>query len=120
LNADEVFALKDKGYNPMDFYQRQPELRLAIDQIASGYFSNGDAGRFRPIVESLLAHDEYLLLADYPSYVACQNRVDAAYQDTELWTRMSILNTARCGFFSSDRTIRQYCEDIWKVKPLKI
>lgn len=119
LTADEVFALKETHYNPLDYYQQHAELREAIDQIAAGYFSNDDPARFHPLVGSLLQHDEYLLLADYPSYVACQDRVDAAYRDAEQWTRMSILNTARCGFFSSDRSMIQYCEDIWKVKPIQ-
>lgn len=119
LTTEEVFALKDNHYNPRAYYQQHPELKQAIDQIASGYFSPYDTGLFQAISYSLLNHDEYLLLADYAAYVACQDDVDAAYRDVEGWSRMSILNAARCGFFSSDRSMTQYCEDIWKVKPLK-
>jgi hypothetical protein len=75
---------------------------------------------FRPLVDSLLHHDEYLLLADYGSYIDCQDQVSLAYADRETWARRSILNTARCGFFSSDRTIREYCEQIWNVQPLPV
>jgi starch phosphorylase len=120
LTVDKVFALKDGGYNPMDYYNATPELKRAIDRIASGYFSNGDQGLFKPLVDSLLYHDEYLLLADYQSYIECQDRAAQAYLDQEYWTRMSILNVARCGFFSSDRSMRQYSEDIWDVNPVKV
>lgn len=119
LTTEEVFALKDNHYNPRAYYQQHPELKQAIDQIAAGYFSRQDPGLFQPLTNALLNHDEYLLLADYPAYVACQDDVDAAYRDVEGWSRMSILNAARSGFFSSDRSMIQYCEDIWKVKPLK-
>jgi starch phosphorylase len=120
LTADEVFQLKENGYKPMDYYITNPHLRAAIDRIASGYFSNGNPKLFQPIVESLLYHDEYLLLADYQSYIECQDRVEAAYRDEETWTQMAILNTARCGFFSSDRTMQQYLDDIWQVDPITI
>jgi starch phosphorylase len=120
LTADEVLALKAEGYDPMTYYQREPELKQAIDSIAAGDYSGGDRGLFEPLVASLLAHDEYLLLADYASYVACQDRVAQAYRDPETWTRMSILNAARCGFFSSDRTILEYDEQIWQVPPLPV
>ena len=120
LTADEVIALKAEGYDPMAYYQREPELKQAIDCIAAGDFANGDRGLFEPLVASLLAHDEYLLLADYASYMDCQDRVAQAYRDPETWTKMSILNAARCGFFSSDRTIREYNEQIWHVSPLPV
>jgi starch phosphorylase len=120
LTATEVFDQKARGYNPQDYYHRHAELERAIDQIASGQFSNGDIGLFQPLVNSLLNYDVYLLLVDYPSYVACQDEIDQAYQDQEAWTRKSILNVARCGFFSSDRAVRQYCEDIWKAEPLRV
>jgi len=119
LTTEQVFALEENGYRPVDYYQRHPELRRAIDLIASGYFSNGDQSVFRPLIDSLLYHDEYLLLADYPSYIEAQDQVEAVYRDQERWAKMSILNTARSGFFSSDRSMRQYCEEIWHVKPLK-
>jgi starch phosphorylase len=118
LTSDQVFALKESGYNPIEYYNGNPELRAAIGRISSGYFSNGNPKLFQPIVDSLLYHDEYLLLADYQSYIECQDRAETLYRDQETWTRMAILNTARCGFFSSDRTMQQYLDDIWKAVPL--
>jgi starch phosphorylase len=120
LTADEVQALPARGYRPRDFYEANAELREAIDQIASGFFSRGDPRLFQPLVASLLDHDPFLLLADYASYVACQDRVGRAFRDTEAWTRMSILNTARTGKFSSDRAIREYCRDIWNIQPVPV
>jgi len=120
LTAKEVFALKERGYHPLDYYRQDAELKAVIDRIAAGHFSHGNPDLFKPIVDSLLGHDEYLLLADYQAYIDCQDRVDVAYQDVENWTRMSILNVARSGFFSSDRTIHQYAQDIWRVKSLRV
>ena len=118
LTAGEVEGLWANGYNPRHIYQSNPELREAIDLIADGAFSGGDRELFRPLVESLLNHDPYLLLADYQAYVDCQQRVNDAYRDRANWTRMSILNCARVGRFSSDRSIREYCRDIWHASPL--
>lgn len=120
LTDEEVSALKARGYNPWDYYNTNAELRQIIDSIASGYFSPGLPDLFKPIVESLLHKDEYMLLADYQSYVDCQEQVATAYRDQENWTQMSILNTARTGKFSSDRTIQEYCQEIWKAEPVKI
>ncbi|MBN1886355.1 MAG: glycogen/starch/alpha-glucan phosphorylase [Thermoflexales bacterium] len=120
LTAAEAAALKENGYRPSEYYHRYPELKQAIGRIASGHFSNGDAELFQPVVDSLLLHDEYLVLADYPSYIERQDEAALAYRDQAAWTHKSILNTARCGFFSSDRAIQQYCQDIWKAKPLKV
>jgi starch phosphorylase len=120
LAVEEVMQLKTRGYDPRYYYESHAELREAVDRIAAGHFSRGDGNLFKPLVDSLLQHDEYLVLADYPSYVACQDRVSAAYRDPKSWTRMSILNTARSGKFSSDRSIRDYCERIWKVKPVPV
>jgi starch phosphorylase len=120
LTAEEVFAVKQRGHNPRDFYDANEDLKDVIDRVASGRFSDGDKELFRPIIDSLLEHDEYLLLVDFQSYVDSCEQAAKAYADQDGWTRMSILNTARCGFFSSDRSMRQYCEDIWGVKPLKI
>jgi starch phosphorylase len=118
--VEEVTQLKARGYNPREFYESHIELREAVDRIASGHFSRGDGGLFKPLVDSLLQHDEYLVLADYPSYVDCQDQTSQAYRDRPRWSRMSILNTARSGKFSSDRSIRDYCERIWKVKPVPV
>lgn len=120
LTVDQVYDLRAKGYNPRAYYEANKELRLAIDQIASGRFADDDPGLFEPIVRSLLDRDEFMVLADYEAYVACQDEVDHAFRDGDGWTRMSILNAARCGFFSSDRAMQQYIDDIWKVQPLRI
>jgi len=116
----EVMELKAKGYHPRRFYESDNELREAIDRIAAGHFSRGDEGLFKPLVDALIHADEYMLMADFESYVDCQDRVGAVFRDRPLWTRMSILNTARSGKFSSDRSIRDYCERIWKVRPVRV
>jgi starch phosphorylase len=118
LTADEVEHLKSQGYRPEDYYHRNDTLREVLDQIRSGFFSHGDRELFKPLVDSVLYDDQYLLLADYQSYVNCQDEVGRAFLDPVRWTRMSILNTARMGKFSSDRSIRDYNEKIWKVQPL--
>jgi starch phosphorylase len=118
LTAQEVGQLKASGYNPRSIYEANPALREAIDLIDCGFFSNGDRELFRPLVESLLNRDDYMLLADYQAYVDCQQRVSEAYREQKNWTRMSILNSARVGRFSSDRSIREYCRDIWNVSPI--
>jgi starch phosphorylase len=118
LTADEVERRKTGGYAPRSIYDSNPELRDVIDLIDSGFFSEGHRELFHPLIESLLTRDDYMLLADYQAYVECQQRVSDAYSDQEKWTRMSILNTARVGRFSSDRSIREYCRDIWKVQPI--
>ena len=115
-----MFALKETGHKPREHYETNAELRQVVDSLALGQFSGGDRELFRPIVHSLLEHDEYLLLADFQSYIECCERAAEAYRDQDRWTTMSILNTARCGFFSSDRSMRQYCEDIWGVKPVAV
>jgi len=120
LTADEVAALQHNGYRPMDFYHADPELRGVVERIRSGYFSKGDGELFKPLVDSLLFHDPFMVLADFGSYAAAQSKVDEAYRDPERWTRMSILNTARMGTFSSDRAIHEYCRDIWGVTPVPI
>jgi len=120
LTVEDVVKLKARGYNPRDNYESNVDLREAIDQIASGRFSRGDGSLFKPLVDSLLQHDDYLVLADYQSYVACQERVSEAFRDQKNWTRMSILNAARSGKFSSDRSIRDYSEQIWKVKSVPV
>jgi starch phosphorylase len=120
LTTPEVEASKREGYNPRAFYESNASLREAIDALSSGEFSRGDRNLFAPLVGSLLNGDEYMLLADYQSYIDCQDRVSLAYRNQEEWTRMSILNVARIGKFSSDRAIRDYCADIWKTWPVKI
>ncbi len=120
LTTPEVAQLKAQGYRPQDYYQSNAELKAAIDQIASGYFSKGDRDLFKPLIHSLKNQDDYLLFADYQSYIDCQKHVSHAYQDTQTWTKMSILNAARIGYFSSDRAIQDYSRDIWHVQPVPI
>ncbi len=120
LTAPEVQALKASGYRPTDYYHCNAELRAAIGLIADGFFSHGDRNLFRPLVDHLLNQDDYLLLADYQAYVDCQDEVDRAYRDRDHWTRMSMLNVARVGGFSSDRVIGEYCRDIWNVGPVTV
>lgn len=118
LTTEQVAELKAGGYQPRRYYESNPELREALDLIASGHFSNGDRNLFRPLVDSLLERDDYLVLADFQAYLECQDRVGAAYRNQKEWTRMAILNVARMGRFSSDRSIREYSSNIWHAKPL--
>ncbi len=121
LTVPEVRALKRAGYNPWDWYRGNPDLKAVIDAIAGGTFSPSEPRLFQPVIDSLLhGGDTYLLLADFAAYVAAQEQVSAAWLDYERWTRMAILNVARSGCFSSDRTIRQYAEEIWDVGPIPI
>jgi len=120
LDAAQAAAVRAGDYRPSAFYEQDGELRAAIDAIASGGFSRGDRQVFAPVIDSILGRDEYLALADFRSYIDCQDQVEHAWRDQEAWTRMSILNTARCGFFSSDRTVRDYSRNIWRVDPLQV
>ncbi|HTU01760.1 MAG TPA: glycogen/starch/alpha-glucan phosphorylase [Candidatus Sulfotelmatobacter sp.] len=120
LSVDQVAELKARGYRPRDQYEANAGLREVLDFIASGDLSGGDTELFRPLVENLLQDDPFCLLADYQAYVDCQDRVSAAWRDAKTWTRMSILNAARMGKFSSDRSIRDYCERVWHVKPTPV
>ena len=120
LTEQEVEAVKAKGYRPADYINGNEELRAVLDLIADGTFSHGDTEVFRPLVDNLRYDDPFLVLADYASYVKCQEVVSAAWQDTESWTKKSILNSARSGKFSSDRAIAEYCAEIWNVWPLTV
>jgi len=120
LTVEEVQRMKAENYSPRVPYQMNENLREVLDSLVSGEFSHGDRSLFAPLYNSLLNKDEYLLLADYQSYIDCQDEVSAAYRDQDAWTRMSILNVARMGKFSSDRSIRDYCSDIWKTWPVKV
>jgi glycogen phosphorylase len=120
LTAEEVDRVKAGGYGPWEIYHGNPELKEVIDLISRGLFSHGDPALFRALVENLLSVDPFLALADYQSYIDCQARVSATYHDQESWTHMSILNVARMGKFSSDRTIAEYNRDVWHVNPVPI
>jgi starch phosphorylase len=115
LHAAEVVETKRNGYRPYDIYNTDEELKQVIDMIQSGVFSRGDTNVFRPFVDTLLNYDPFLVLKDFRSYLECQQSVSDAYTNEKAWTKMSILNVARMGMFSSDRSIKDYCENIWKV-----
>jgi glycogen phosphorylase len=121
LRAHEVNEIRAKSYNPWDYYHKNEKLRKVMDLISLGFFSPEEPQLFRPIFDSLLnGGDRYMVMADFDSYVQCQKTLAKAYVDTERWTKMSIVNVANMGRFSSDRTIRQYAEDIWDVKATPI
>ncbi len=119
MSAEEAVALRRTGYAPEAYYRDDSELRAVIDLLRSGFFSRGDTTMFAPLIDELLQEDRYMLLADYASYVAAQTRVDEAYADEPHWTRMSVLNCARSGIFSSDRSIEEYRQRIWRVEPVR-
>ena len=116
LTAEEVQSLVAKGYHPRDYFEKNDELREVIETIESGEFSRGDRGTFRPLIDSLLNYDPFLVLADYESYARCQAEVSVAYRDERKWTQMSILNIARSGKFSSDRAVNEYRDKIWRAR----
>ena len=120
LTAAEVEELRRSGYCPHDWYRRNAELSTVVDLLRSGFFSRGDPELFEPLLRGLIDYDPYFVFADFEAYLECQGRAGDVYRDTERWTRMSILNSARAGKFSSDRTIREYCRDIWRVQPVPI
>ena len=120
MTVEEVQWRLAQGYRPYDHSESDEELRAVIDAIANGAFSNGDRDLFKPIVDNLLGSDPYMLLADYRPYVECQEDVGRVWCEPERWTRSAILNVARMGRFSSDRSIREYCRDIWHVQPVPI
>jgi len=120
LNDREVAERKRRGYTPWEIYNGNPELRGVLDAIHGGFFSPDDPGRFTPIFDSLLHKgDPYMLMADFSAYMACQERVDACYCHPAEWNLKSIYNVAKMGYFSSDRTIREYAADIWNVTPVE-
>jgi glycogen phosphorylase len=120
LTTAEVQATRNAGYDPRAHYQAHEELRETLDLLASGYFSRGDKSLFEPLVARMLDRDDYMLMADFPSYIDAQQRVSDAYRDRERWNRMSILNSAYSGKFSSDRSIKEYCQNIWKISPVGV
>ena len=120
LTAPEVEAMRASGYRPQDWYQGDSELAVAVDLIRGGFFSRGDTDLFEPLLRSVLDYDQYFVCADFAAYRDCQNSVSHAYRDVDRWTRMSIANTAHTGKFSSDRTIREYCRDIWHAEAVPI
>jgi starch phosphorylase len=121
VTAGQAVAVRQAGYAPRAWYHGDAELKAAIDALASGAFSGGDRDAFEPVLSSILDWDEYLVLADYRSYIDCHDQaVGPAWADEDRWSRMSILNAARSGFFSSDRTVRDYNRDIWHAEPVPV
>jgi starch phosphorylase len=120
LTVQEVGDLLAKGYRPRDYVAGNPELTAAIAAIADGHFSGGDTEVFAPLVSNLVDHDPFLVMADYADYIRCQAEVDRTWHNRNTWARMSILNSARSGKFSSDRSIAEYCDEIWNVQPVTI
>lgn len=118
LTEPEVADVVERGYHPTSYYETNPQLRHALDLIASGAFSDGDRSVFEPVVSNLLHEDRFLVLADFQAYADAQARVDAAYADPEAWTRSAIVNVARAGFFSSDRSMRDYLDRVWHAAPV--
>jgi starch phosphorylase len=116
LTAQQVFELQRAGYRPRDHYEQNAELKAVLDLISSGFFEPEHPELFRPLIQSLLDQDTYMLLADFQSYVECQERVSKAFQDPDEWTRKAILNIAHMGKFSSDRSIREYAERLWQTR----
>jgi starch phosphorylase len=117
LTASEIHEIQAVGYHPFAYYEQNSALRENLNLIASGHFSRGDGSLFQPLIDSLVHHDDYFVLADFQSYIDCQREVSRAWVDQDHWTRMSILNAVRMGNFSSDRTIRDYARDIWRAEP---
>ena len=120
LLADEVVKIKNNGYDPRDYYQKDAELKRVIDMLSADYFNKKEPGIFKSIVDSLLNVDYYCSLPDYRPYIETQDKVSKLYKDLDKWTQKSILNVARIGKFSSDRSIQEYAKYIWKVKPVKL
>src|SRR5215475_11713368 len=120
LTVEQIRELKLGGYRPRDVVEQNASLREILDFIASGVLAGGDVDLFRPFLDRLLYEDPFLALADYQAYADCQERVSALWRDRRAWTRKAILNTARMGKFSSDRSIREYCEHVWQVTPVKV
>ena len=118
LTAQQVADLQRGGYRPRDYYEQNAELKGVLDLISTGFFEPDHPETFRPLVQSLLDHDTYMLLADFQSYLDCQAKVSQAFLDPDQWTRMAILNIAKMGKFSSDRTIREYAAEIWRAAPV--
>jgi len=120
LRVSDIEKLKIKGYNPSSYYEKNVRIKEVIDLITCGFFSEGNPGLFQLIIDDLLYQDQYMHLADFQDYYNCQNRISEDFLDKEKWTKKSIINVANMGFFSSDRTIKEYAEQIWDVKPVHI
>jgi len=117
---NEIMKLRETGYEPKKYIEKCNELSEALHLVEMGHFSNGDTELFLPLINSLSGHDPFFVMADFADYLRAQDEVNKAWENPQEWNRMSLLNTARSGFFSSDRSIREYCQSIWKVEPLNV
>jgi starch phosphorylase len=113
--TEEIAALRDGGYRPWEFIESLPELSETLNLVQQGHFSNGDTDLFRPLLQNLRAADPFFVLADFNDYIRAQDEVSLTWKDKRKWNRMSLLNTARAGFFSSDRSIKEYANRIWNA-----
>ena len=120
MTSDEIIAGRKIGYTPIKYYENDPSLKLIVDILKTNYFNKSEPGIFDPIVNELLYRDYYFVMADYEAYATAQKRVELAYMNTEMWTKMSIINSARMEKFSSDRAIKEYSDDIWDINKIKI
>ena len=121
MDAKEVTDLyAHGGYNPMDYYQNDPRIKEVIDQLTNGFFDRVSRDEFVDIRNNLIYSDNYFILKDFDSYIQAQEKINELYKDQAKWTRMSIINIAKSGYFTTDRTMRQYNEDIWHVKPYEL
>ncbi|MBM5810086.1 MAG: glycogen/starch/alpha-glucan phosphorylase, partial [Cyanobacteria bacterium M_surface_9_m1_291] len=119
-DADGIAALHKNGYRPWELIATMPELTEVLKLIEQGHFSNGDGDLFRPLLENLTGRDPFCVLADFDDYMRAQSEVDQAWADRARWNRSSLLNSARTGYFSSDRSIREYVDQIWKAEPFPV
>ena len=120
ITVEGIAALQHRGYRPWEGVESVPELAEAIHLVKMGHFSNGDGELFRPLIDNLMGNDPFFVMADFADYLRAQDAVSLAWSDRHHWNQMSVLNSARSGFFSSDRSIRDYCRDIWKVEPMPV
>jgi starch phosphorylase len=116
----EIMDLKNNNYSPKDFIDKCPELQEVIRLIEIGHFSNGDKDLFKPLLNSLTGYDPFFVMADFEDYLNKQDEVSKCWNNKKSWNKMALLNTARSGYFSSDRSIREYCNSIWKVSPMPV
>jgi starch phosphorylase len=112
--------LKTSGYRPREYYEQNPRLHEVLDFIGSGTLTGGNDDLFDPLLDDLVWHDPFMLLADFQAYIDCQDRVNDLWRNQKAWTRTSILNVARMGKFSSDRSIRDYCQRVWNIEQVSV
>ncbi|MBA1332976.1 maltodextrin phosphorylase, partial [Candidatus Endoriftia persephone str. Guaymas] len=119
LTTDQVKQRCQQGYHPRYHFESEPLLRRVVEMIGNGFFSPEEPERYKPLVESLLDRDHFMVMADFQAYLECSDRADAIYRQPEIWNQMAILNTAQMGYFSSDRTIQEYAQQIWQIAPIQ-